>query len=97
MILDSVVDIDKAAANLAFSVNLYSGQMCTAPQNFTSRKGHLNTNGIVSFSEFAQKLVDNINGLIDNPKAGPFVLGANSKQKTSERVVERRNLRVSLA
>ncbi|CAN0456352.1 unnamed protein product, partial [Phaeothamnion confervicola] len=33
VILDSTTDIDKTAANLAFSVNLYSGQMCTAPQN----------------------------------------------------------------
>ena len=33
VILDSVEDIDKVAANIAFSVNLYSGQMCTAPQN----------------------------------------------------------------
>jgi acyl-CoA reductase-like NAD-dependent aldehyde dehydrogenase len=32
VILDSTTDIDKTAANLAFSVNLYSGQMCTAPQ-----------------------------------------------------------------
>jgi acyl-CoA reductase-like NAD-dependent aldehyde dehydrogenase len=39
VILDSVADIDKAAANLAFSVNLYSGQMCTAPQNFYIPEG----------------------------------------------------------
>ena len=34
VILDSVENIDKVAQNLAFSVTLYSGQMCTAPQNF---------------------------------------------------------------
>src|SRR5690606_7915162 len=34
VILDSVVDADKVASNLAFSLSLYSGQMCTAPQNF---------------------------------------------------------------
>ncbi|HMV10312.1 MAG TPA: phenylacetic acid degradation protein PaaN [Cyclobacteriaceae bacterium] len=93
VILDSVVDIDKAAANLAFSVNLYSGQMCTAPQNFYIPEGGISTpNGIVSFDEFAQKLVDNINGLIDNPKAGPFVLGAVQNKKTSERVLEAEKL-----
>jgi phenylacetic acid degradation protein paaN len=89
VILDSVVDVDKVAANLAFSVNLYSGQMCTAPQNFYIPASGIKTpNGVVSFDEFAQKLVDNINGLVDNPKAGPFVLGAVQNKKTSERVIE---------
>ena len=87
VILDSVADVDKTAANLAFSVNLYSGQMCTAPQNFYIPEGGIKTpTGVVSFDEFAQKLADNINGLIDNPKAGPFVLGAVQNKKTSERV-----------
>ena len=89
VILDSAEDIDKVAANLAFSVNLYSGQMCTAPQNFFIPEGGIDTaSGKVSFDQFAQKFVDNLNGLIDNPKAGPFVLGAVQSKKTSERVVE---------
>lgn len=93
VILDSAADIDKTAANLAFSVNLYSGQMCTAPQNFYIPEGGIKTpNGVVSFDEFAQKLVDNINGLVDNPKAGPFVLGAVQNKKTSERVIEAEKL-----
>ncbi|MBX2967699.1 MAG: phenylacetic acid degradation protein PaaN [Cyclobacteriaceae bacterium] len=93
VILDSVQDIDKVAANLAFSVNLYSGQMCTAPQNFYIPESGIKTpNGVVSFDEFAQKFVDNINSLVDNPKAGPFVLGAVQSKKTSERVAEAGNL-----
>ncbi|CAN5370880.1 phenylacetic acid degradation protein PaaN [soil metagenome] len=93
VILDSVEDADKAAANLAFSVNLYSGQMCTAPQNFYIPEGGIPTpTGTVSFDEFAQKLVDNLNGLVDNPKAGPFVLGAVQNKKTSERVLESEKL-----
>lgn len=93
VILDSVADADKVASNLAFSVNLYSGQMCTAPQNFYIPEGGIKTpTGVVSFDEFAQKLVDNINGLVDNPKAGPFVLGAVQNKKTSERVIEAEKL-----
>jgi phenylacetic acid degradation protein paaN len=89
VILDSAEDIDKTVANLAFSINLYSGQMCTAPQNFYIPEGGINTPaGNVSFDQFAEKLVANINGLIDNPKAGPFVLGAVQSKRTSERVVE---------
>lgn len=93
VIMDSVEDIDKVVANLTFSVNLYSGQMCTAPQNFYIPKAGVKTgSGVISFDEFAQKFVDSINGLIDNPKAGPFVLGAVQNKKTSERVIEAEKL-----
>lgn len=89
VIMDSVEDIDKAVANLTFSVNLYSGQMCTAPQNFFIPSAGVRTpNGVVSFDEFAQKFVDSVNGLVDNPKAGPFVLGAIQNKKTCDRVAE---------
>lgn len=87
VILDSVEDADKVAANLAFSINLYSGQMCTAPQNFYIPEGGIKTSsGVVTFDEFAEKLVANINGLVDNPKAGPFVLGAVQSDRTAVRV-----------
>jgi len=33
LIIDSVADMQKVAGNIAFSTCLYSGQMCTAPQN----------------------------------------------------------------
>ncbi len=93
VILDSVEDIDKVVANLTFSVNLYSGQMCTAPQNFYIPKDGIRTaNGTITFEEFAQKFVDSVNGLVDNPKAGPFVLGAVQNKKTCDRVVEAEKL-----
>lgn len=93
VILDSVEDADKVAANLAFSVNLYSGQMCTAPQNFFIPESGIDSPaGKISFDQFAQKLVDNLNSLVDNPKAGPFVLGAVQNRKTRERVIESENL-----
>jgi phenylacetic acid degradation protein paaN len=93
VILDSAEDIDKVAANLAFALTLYSGQMCTAPQNFYIPEGGIKTSaGVVTFDQFAQKFIDNINGLVDNPKAGPFVLGAIQNKKTCERVVEAEKL-----
>lgn len=89
VILDSVQDADKVAANLAFALTLYSGQMCTAPQNFYIPASGIRTpQGSVSFEDFAQKLVDNINGLVDNPKAGPFVLGSIQNARTCERVAD---------
>lgn len=93
VILESTDDVDKTAANLAFSVNLYSGQMCTAPQNFYIPADGINTPaGKVTFDQFAEKFVANINGLIDNPKAGPFVLGAVQNKKTCDRVMEAEKL-----
>jgi phenylacetic acid degradation protein paaN len=93
VILDSVEDIDKVAANLAFSVNLYSGQMCTAPQNFYIPEAGIKTpDGTVTFDQFAQKLIDNITSLVDNPKAGPFVLGAIQNKKTIERIADAEKL-----
>ena len=87
VILDSVENIDKVAQNLAFSIALYSGQMCTAPQNlFVPKDGIRTPEEQVSFDDFAQKLVDNINNLVDNPKAGPFVLGSIQNRKTCDRI-----------
>jgi phenylacetic acid degradation protein paaN len=93
VILDSVDDADKAAANLAFSINLYSGQMCTAPQNFYIPEGGINSPvGNISFDQFAEKLVAQLNSLIDNPKAAPYVLGAIQNKKTVERIAEAEKL-----
>ena len=38
----------------------------------------------LDFDDFAKKLADSINGLADNPKAGPFVLGAIQNRKTCD-------------
>ncbi len=93
VILDSASDLDKVASNLAFSVSLYSGQMCTAPQNFYIAETGIKTpTGTVSVDEFAQKFIGNINSLADNPKAGPFVLGAIQNKSTSERVAKAEKL-----
>lgn len=93
VILDSVEDVDKVASNLAFSLTLYSGQMCTAPQNFYIPSTGIKTpGGVVTVDEFAQKLVDNINSLVDNPKAGPFVLGSIQNKKTCDRITEAEKL-----
>ncbi|MGK7389932.1 MAG: phenylacetic acid degradation protein PaaN [Candidatus Cyclobacteriaceae bacterium M2_1C_046] len=93
VILDSVKDIDKVAANLAFSVSLYSGQMCTAPQNFYVPAGGIKTpEGTVTFDEFAQKFSEQLSGLANNPKAGPFVLGAIQNKATCERVEQAKEI-----
>jgi phenylacetic acid degradation protein paaN len=93
VILDSAENLDKVLANIAFSVSLYSGQMCTAPQNiFVPASGVATPEGNVSFDEVAEKLAGQIQGLVDNPKAGPFVLGAIQNPATCDRVAEAQQL-----
>jgi len=93
VILDSVADIDKVAQNLAFSVALYSGQMCTAPQNiYIAETGIKMGDERISLPQFAEKLSEAIDVIIDNPKAGPFVLGAIQSQNTCRRIEDAKKL-----
>jgi phenylacetic acid degradation protein paaN len=86
VILDSVKDLDAVIQNLAFSVSLYSGQMCTAPQNFFIPEQGVNTpNGVVPFNEVVQKLKDAIVSLATNPKMGAGTLGAIQNDITLNR------------
>ena len=92
-IIDSTDDVDKMVGNLAFSVSLYSGQMCTAPQNiFIPEDGVETPDGKISFDDIANKFIEQFNGLIDNPKAGPFVLGAVQNPLTCDRVADMKSL-----
>ncbi|HEY4652582.1 MAG TPA: phenylacetic acid degradation protein PaaN [Pontibacter sp.] len=87
IILDSADDLDKVAQNLAFSISLYSGQMCTAPQNFFIPESGVKVGGeVVPYEEVVQKIADAVTGVVNNPKAGPHILGAIQNPATAERV-----------
>lgn len=89
IVIESTLDMDAVASNIAFSVSLYSGQMCTAPQNiFVSKDGINTSNGNLSFDEVAQKIADAVKNLAENPKMGPFTLGAIQNEATRNRVEE---------
>lgn len=93
MILDSVNELQPVLANIAFSASLYSGQMCTAPQNiFVSKNGVQTANGLVSYDEVIKGIAAAITGLVDNPKAGPGTLGAIQTEATFKRTNEAKNL-----
>lgn len=94
IILDSVEDIDKVAQNLAFSVTLYSGQMCTAPQNFFVPAGGVKAGGeTVPYAQVVQKIADAVTALVNNPKAGPHILGAIQNPATAARVKDAASLK----
>lgn len=91
-IVDSANDINSVYSNIAFSASLYSGQMCTAPQNiFVPKDGVLTHDGKISFDEFVKGLATSIKGLVENPKAGPNTLGALQSEATAKRVKEKEN------
>jgi phenylacetic acid degradation protein paaN len=87
VILDSVKDINAVMQNLAFSVSLYSGQMCTAPQNFFIPETGIGTpDGNISYDEAAQQFKAAIEALVNNPKMGAGTLGAVQNEATLQRV-----------
>ncbi|RFS23893.1 phenylacetic acid degradation protein PaaN [Chitinophaga silvatica] len=93
VILDSVKDLDPVIQNLAFSVSLYSGQMCTAPQNFFVPEHGIKTEkGEISFNEVVQHFRDAVAGLTKHPKMGAGTLGAIQNDETLERAREARQL-----
>ncbi|MDQ0108094.1 phenylacetic acid degradation protein paaN [Chitinophaga terrae (ex Kim and Jung 2007)] len=93
VILDSVKEFEPVIQNLAFSVSLYSGQMCTAPQNFfVPEQGIETANGHLSFNEVVQQFKEAVAGLTQHPKMGAGTLGAIQNDETLERAREARQL-----
>lgn len=93
IIIESAPNLAELIGNISFSLLLYSGQMCTAPQNFYVPAGGFESDqGHVSFEDFVSKLNEAISGLAHNPKAGPSVLGAIQNPNTSARVAEAKSL-----
>ncbi len=86
VIIDSVEDIKAVAQNIAFSVSLYSGQMCTAPQNVFIAEKVPSANGTLSFDEVSGAIVEAIKGVIDHPKMGAGTLGSIQNDGILERI-----------
>ena len=87
VILDSVADANAVFGNLAFAASLYSGQMCTAPQNiFVSADGVKTAEGHLSYDDVVAGIANAVKGLAENPKMGAGTLGAIQNDMTSSRV-----------
>lgn len=86
-------DFKAMTDNLAFSFALYSGQMCTSPQNVYIPKGGIETDlGHKSFDEVAKALADAIDGLLGDPARAAGVCGAIANPATLERIAKARKL-----
>ncbi len=77
IIIDSAADIKGVARNIAFSLALYSGQMCTAPQNIYIPKEGIDTaEGVLTFDQVVAAIVDGVQKLLGDPARAVEVLGA---------------------
>ncbi|MEX3789892.1 phenylacetic acid degradation protein PaaN [Paraburkholderia sp. BR14374] len=89
IVIDSVDDIKAAARNIAFSLALYSGQMCTAPQNIYVPRGGIRTaEGTLSFEEVAQALAGAVQKLVADPARAVELLGAIQNEGVVQRIDE---------
>lgn len=87
VILDSCAELGSVVQNLAFSVSLYSGQMCTAPQNFFIPEAGVRVGDeLVPYDEVVRQLTEAIQAVAANPKAGFHILGTLQNPATRSRV-----------
>ncbi|GED89420.1 phenylacetic acid degradation protein PaaN [Streptomyces sp. 6-11-2] len=77
VVLDSTDDYRGLLRNLAFSLSLYSGQMCTTPQNLLIPHAGIATDqGVRTADEFAADLGAALDKLLGDPDRAAGTLGA---------------------
>lgn len=87
VIIDSAFDLNAVFQNLAFAVSLYSGQMCTAPQNFfIPASGVKEGERLIPYEEVVQRFKKAIADLVNHPKMGAGTLAALQNENTLRRV-----------
>ncbi|MEP7207563.1 MAG: phenylacetic acid degradation protein PaaN, partial [Casimicrobiaceae bacterium] len=93
IVIDSVDDLKGVARNVAFSLALYTGQMCTAPQNiYVPRDGIDTPEGHLSIDAIAQALGDAVQKLVGDPARAVEILGAVHNPDVLERIEVARRL-----
>ncbi|MGG6892617.1 phenylacetic acid degradation protein PaaN [Rhizobium sp. BR 315] len=93
IVIAATDDFKGMCANIAFSLSLYSGQMCTSPQNIYVPRGGIDTNeGHKSFNEVAAGIAAAIDELLADPVRAAGVCGAIANPATLARVEAARGL-----
>lgn len=93
IILASTDNFRGMCSNIAFSLSLYSGQMCTAPQNIYVPKDGVDTDdGHKSFDEVAEGIKTSVDKLLGDPERAAGICGAISNDAVSERIEGARSL-----
>jgi phenylacetic acid degradation protein paaN len=87
VIVDSATDFKGLVRNLAFSLSLYTGQMCTAPQNiYIPRDGIDTAEGHLSFDAVASALAQGVDKLLSDPARAVEILGAVQNESVTRRI-----------
>jgi phenylacetic acid degradation protein paaN len=87
IVVDSTADLKGMVKNIAFSLALYSGQMCTAPQNiYVPRNGIATSEGHLSFDQVGAALADGLAKLLGDPTRAVEILGAVQNETTLRRL-----------
>ena len=87
VVVDSVDDYKGMLGNLAFSFSLYSGQMCTTPQNiFVPREGITVAGEHKSFDDFAADLAGAVEKLLGDDARANALLGAVCNPGVTDRL-----------
>lgn len=93
IVIDSADDLKAVTRNLAFSLSLYSGQMCTTPQNIFVPRGGIKVAGeTVSFDEVAGAIAGAVAKFNAEAERAVEVLGAIQSQATCDRLDQARGL-----
>lgn len=89
ILLQEVKDMNAVVQNIAFAMSLYSGQMCTAPQNiYVPKTGVKVGDQLISAQEVAEQLQKAIHGLVTHPKIGPGTVGALRGEAGKQKVLD---------
>ncbi len=87
IVLDGSDDLRATTGNIAFSLCLYSGQMCTSPQNIYIAEDGIDTpDGRLSFDDTAAAIVKAVNWFLSDPARAAEVSGAVQSPDTLARV-----------
>ncbi|MGE5826876.1 MAG: phenylacetic acid degradation protein PaaN [Micromonosporaceae bacterium] len=93
IIVDSTDDFAGMCRNIAFSLSLYSGQMCTAPQNVFIPSGGIETDqGHRDFDGVAAGIVGAMSKLTGDPARAVELIGAIVNDGVLTRIGEARGL-----
>ncbi|MFQ6197897.1 phenylacetic acid degradation protein PaaN [Streptomyces sp. NPDC000405] len=87
VVVDSTDDYKGMLSNLAFSLSLYSGQMCTTPQNLLiPREGIATDAGRKTFDEFVADLATAVEKLLGDDARANALLGAIVNDQVKARI-----------
>ncbi|MBF6986275.1 phenylacetic acid degradation protein PaaN [Cupriavidus sp. IK-TO18] len=93
IVIDSTADFKGMVRNIAFSLSLYSGQMCTAPQNIYVPKDGIDTpEGRISFDQVASAIGEAVGKLTSDPAKAVELIGAIQNDGVAERIEASRAL-----